>query len=223
MDMAVEKSSSKVSHKLLEALEERIITGAYSPGMRLDETELAAEFSVSRTPVREALIHLSTLGLVELRPRRGAVVAEASPKRLYEMFEVMAELEAMSVRLAARRHTQNDLHQIEAALAACERALEHGDIDAYYAENERFHRAIYSASHNRFLFESAISISRRLGAYRRLQLRLRGRVRRSYDEHAGILRALACGDGDAAADIIHRHVVIQGEHFADLLATLVDA
>lgn len=62
---------------------------AVPPGMRLDETELANEFSVSRIPVREALIQLSSSGLVEIRSPRGAIVAEASPNRLYEMFEVM--------------------------------------------------------------------------------------------------------------------------------------
>lgn len=218
--MRKDSNSSKISEKLKEALEERIVTGRYRPGLRLDETELATEFSVSRTPVREALIHLSSLGLVEIRPRRGAIVAEASPKRLYEMFEVMAELEAMSVRLAARRHTEEDLKNIQDAQNACERAFDAGDVDAYYYENERFHMAIYQACHNSFLCEETSAMHRRLGTYRRLQLRSRGRLRSSRDEHRGIIEAIAAGNGELAADRVHAHVIIQGEIFSDLIASL---
>jgi len=218
--MRIEDKPLKVSEKLKATLEERIVTGHYLPGARLDETELATEFSVPRTPVREALIHLATHGLVQIRPRRGAVVSELSPKRLYEMFEVMAELESMSVRLAVRRHNEADLQKINAALKACHQALESDDVDLYYKENERFHRAIYDAGHNRFLYESTISISRRLSAYRRLQLRLRGRLHQSYEEHAGIVQALADGNSELASRIIHKHVVMQGEHFADLMASM---
>lgn len=218
--MRTSKNQSKISEQLKEKLEERIVTGHYRPGLRLDETELATEFSVSRTPVREALIQLASSGLVEIRPRRGAVVAEASPKRLYEMFEVMAGLEAMSVRLAARRNTEADMRQIQAAQAACETAYEAGDVDAYYRENERFHMAIYRACHNSFLCEETSAMHRRLGAYRRLQLRSRGRLKSSRDEHRGIIEAIAAGDGDLAAQRVHAHVIIQGEIFSDLIASL---
>lgn len=218
--MRADKNQSKISEKLKETLEERIVTGGYPPGTRLDETELANEFSVSRTPVREALIQLSSAGLVEIRPRRGAIVAEASPKRIYEMFEVMAALEAMSVRLAARRHTEADMRVIQAAQAACEKAFQASDVDAYYYENERFHMAIYAASHNGFLCEETSAMHRRLGAYRRLQLRSRGRLGSSRDEHLGIIEAILAGDGDLAAQRVHAHVIIQGEIFSDLIASL---
>ena len=121
--MGQEKTHSRISEKLKETLEERIVTGTYLPGMRLDETELAKEFSVSRTPVREALIQLSFHGMIDMRPRRGAVVTQISPRRLYEMFEVMAELEAMCARLAARRHNDADLARIREAKAAFFAAL----------------------------------------------------------------------------------------------------
>ena len=96
------------AEKLREAIEESIATGTFAPGMHLEETELAQRFGVSRTPLREALIQLSSMGIVVLRPRRGAVVAEVTPQRLLEMFEVMAELEAMCGRLAARRMSDPD-------------------------------------------------------------------------------------------------------------------
>jgi DNA-binding GntR family transcriptional regulator len=218
--MGQKKIHSRMSEKLKETLEERIVTGKYLPGMRLDETELANEFSVSRTPVREALIQLSFYGLIEMRPRRGAIVTELSHQRLYEMFEVMAELEAMSGRLAARRHTEADLEAILEAQAACDKAFETGDVDNYYHENERFHMAIYAASHNEFLNEKASALFRRLGAYRRLQLRIRGRLKTSRDEHADAIAALIAGNSELAAERMRKHVIVQGELFSDLFASL---
>ena len=79
-------------HKLRDEIENGIVTGAFAPGERLDEVQLAKRFGVSRTPIREALMQLGAIGLVEIRPRRGAVVVDPGPDRIYEMFEVMAEL-----------------------------------------------------------------------------------------------------------------------------------
>ena len=157
--MAQKKIHSRISEQLKESLDEKIVTGAYPPGMRLDETELASEFSVSRTPVRETLLQLASYGLIEMRPRRGAIVTRISQQRLYEMFEVMAELEVMSARLAARRHMDADIAAIVNAQEACNQAYEAGDMDTYYHDNERFHLAIYAASHNSFLYEEATAIS----------------------------------------------------------------
>ena len=208
------------SEYLLEIIEERIATGHYLPGMRLDETELANEFEVSRTPIREALIQLAFSGLVDMRPRRGAIVTEISAQRLCEMFEVMAELEAMCGRLAARRMMDADHQALLTAHRACERARDSGDPDEYYRMNEQFHQAIYAASHNVFLGEEATSLHKRLSAYRRLQLRVRDRLRTSYSEHTDIVEAITAGDGENAADLLRKHIIIQGERFADLIASL---
>jgi DNA-binding GntR family transcriptional regulator len=208
------------SEQLGEEIEERIVTGQYRPGMRLDEQDLADEFGVSRTPIREALIHLASAGLIEMRPRRGAIVAQASATRLCEMFEVMAELEAMCGRLAARRITPVEQAELLEAHRACEAARDADDPDAYYRLNEVFHQRIYHASHNSFLAEQADALHRRLRPYRRLQLRVRNRMNTSYSEHQGIVDRILAGDSDAAADALQRHVVVQGERFADLVASL---
>ncbi|MBS0356741.1 MAG: GntR family transcriptional regulator [Proteobacteria bacterium] len=208
------------SEQLGEEIEERIVTGVYPPGMRLDEQELAAAFGVSRTPIREALIQLASIGLVEIRPRRGATVPEMSADRLCEMFEVMAELESMCGRLAARRILPAELARLREAHQACEEARDAGKPDLYYQLNEVFHRRIYEASHNGFLAEQAIALHRRLRPYRRLQLRVRNRMQSSFSEHAGIVEAIVAGNGDQAAELLRSHVVVQGERFTDLVATL---
>ena len=210
----------RLSERLRESIEEEITTGQLLPGTRLDEVELATRFGVSRTPIREALTLLHGEGLVESRPRRGSVVAQMPPQRLVEMFEVMAELEAMCVRLAARRMSDEDLALIRTEHVACGDAAAKQDTDGYFYANERFHFALYTASHNAFLFEQSISVQRKLRPYRRLQLRVRNRMQRSFEEHQSIVDALVAGDVDRAVQSIRDHVIVQGERFADLVASL---
>jgi DNA-binding GntR family transcriptional regulator len=208
------------STELREAIEEMIAMGSLMPGQHLDETELAARFEVSRTPIREALNQLASMGVVVIRPRRGAIVAELGPQQLVEMFEVMSELEATCGRLAARRMTLEEQQALQAAHQACKEALDAHEPDAYYYKNEAFHEAIYAGSHNQFLIEQARSLYRRLRPYRRLQLRVRNRLSNSYAEHDGVVQAIIGGDGEKAAELLRVHVMIQGQRFSDLMASL---
>jgi DNA-binding GntR family transcriptional regulator len=211
---------TRLSEQLRESIEEEVATGKLLPGTHLDEVELAARFKVSRTPVREALSLLAGEGLVEMRPRRGAVVASASPQRLIEMFEVMAELEAMCVRLAVRRIEPLEMNALQVVHEQCREAADQHNPDAYFYANEAFHNALYCASHNAFLCEQAQALQRKLRPYRRLQLRVRNRVQRSFEEHQAIVDALCLGDVEGAVMAVRSHVMVQGERFADLLAGL---
>ncbi len=210
----------RLSEPLMETIENEIVTRHLPPGTRLDEMELAQRFSVSRTPIREALIQLSSAGLVELRPRRGAIVAHISPQRLMEMFDVMAELEAHCGRLAARRITPEEQQRLLEAHHACEAARDAQDADQYFYLNERFHYLLYGASHNAFLEEQARNLHRRLRPYRRLQLRVHHRVESSYSEHQGIVDAILAGNEELTVLRIRDHIRIQGERFSDLIASL---
>ncbi|MDY7580107.1 GntR family transcriptional regulator [Herbaspirillum sp. RTI4] len=209
-----------VSADLREAIEECIAVGKLLPGQHLDETTLAQEFGVSRTPIREALIQLASMGIVLIRPRRGAIVADIGPQQLVEMFEVMAELEAMCGRLAARRMSPKEHAALTASHLACLTACEESDPDAYFYLNEAFHEQIYSGSHNTFLADQARALHRRLRPYRRLQLRVRDRLHISYDEHAAVVAAIIAGDSELTVDLMRDHIMIQGQRFADLIASL---
>lgn len=212
--------NNRLSEQLRDLIEERIATGFYMPGARLDESELASEFGVSRTPVREALFQLEMSGLIEIRPRRGAIVKNLTPQELYEMFEVMAELESMCARLASRRMSEPEVIALRKAHDACEEARLEGNPDKYYQLNKIFHESIYKGSHNTFLTEQAMNLHRRLAPYRRLQLRVRGRMEKSLDEHERIVRAIEQGNELDASDIVRSHVVVQGDRFADLVSMM---
>ncbi|GGE28595.1 GntR family transcriptional regulator [Primorskyibacter flagellatus] len=208
------------SDRIAAMLEEQILTGRFAPGSRLDEVSLAEEHRVSRTPIREAFQKLAQSGLVEHAPRRGVFVRQASPIEIMEMFEVMAEMEAVCGRLAALRSAEGAVDQLRTANAACRAALEAGDVDAYYVENGTFHHLIYAQSGNRFLEQEASRLHRRLKPYRRMQLFLRGRLAQSMGEHEAIVEAISRGDAAEASDLLRRHVAVQGEKFHHLLTQL---
>ncbi len=201
-----------------ESLEQDILLGQIDGGTRLDEQRLALRFGTSRTPVREALRLLTATRLVERVPNRGTFVRVPTVAELFGMFEVMAELEALCARLAARRLDTDGLARLERAVTDCERAATGGDSDHYYRENERLHATLYALSGNAFLETEALALHRRLQAFRRLQLRAPRRVAESMAEHRGILDALRAGDDELAAHRARAHVAVQEERFGELVS-----
>ena len=207
---------------IADEIQSRIFDGSLKNGDRLDENQLAERFAVSRTPIREALQKLALSGLVIHRPRRGVFVHQPGPVELIEMFEVMAELEAACVRLAATRISDAALDELRAANGRCNAAVEARDPDRYYDENEAFHHILYRQSGNGFLESECQRLHRRLRPFRRVQLRLRGRMAQSLQEHEDIVRHLIAGNGNKAATVMRGHINVQGEKFHHLMANLRD-
>lgn len=205
---------------IAETLEQLVFKGEYKDGQRLDEIKLAEQFSVSRTPIREALQRLVLSGMAEQIPRRGVFVRQPGPVELMEMFETMAELEAACGRFAATRITEEGLERLAGANSKCQSAVEARDIGAYYRENEIFHQEIYQGATNTFLEKKALQLQNRLKPYRRVQLRFRGRMAQSLKEHEAVIEAITNGEADEAAEILRRHVTVQGEKFHQLMAGL---
>lgn len=208
------------AQRFKDALEEDIINGVRVPGERLDPEALARQFNMSRTPIREAIQQLTASGLLTVSPKQGTFVAEVSIEQLIEMLEVMAELEGMCGRLAARRISPDELTALRNALASCEAAAGQGDPNEYYYENESFHHCIYSASHNGFLMTETRQLKQRLKPYRRLQLQVRHRMVKSLDEHRDIFAAIEAGNAAQAEEFLREHVLIQGERFSDFVASV---
>lgn len=210
----------KRSDIIADTIEGLIFDGTFPDGARLDEVQLAERFEVSRTPVREALQRLALTGLTEQIPRRGVFVRQPGPVELLEMFEVMAELEAVCARLATARISDQALAQLDAINAECALAVAAQDHGAYYSANERFHALIYAQAGNAFLEQEAKRLQRRLQPFRRMQLRARGRLQQSMSEHEEVVKTLAAQDGARAADVMRAHVAVQGEKFHRLVGML---
>lgn len=216
----MKQKPTRLADRLRLRLEGEILSGELTPGDRLDETKLAARFSVSRTPVREALHQLATAKLVELRPRQGAIVAAVTVQELLQMFEVMAELEAVCAGLAARRMSPAERKQLNDSHKRCSSLAKSGDVDAYYEENRVFHEILYAGAHNEFLENMTSTTRNRLSPYRRFQLHHPGRIRKSLQEHASVVEAVQQGDSELASERMRGHVGIQGDVFSDLVSAL---
>jgi DNA-binding GntR family transcriptional regulator len=195
-----------LSERIRVALADEITAGTLAPGLVLDEQQIGDRFGASRTPVREAIRQLAAVGLVSIRPRRGAVVAGFTAQRIIDMFEMSAEIEAMCVRLAAYRMNPMErshlarLHEESEAMVAAD------DIDSYDRLNWAFHQVIYDGTHNAFIAEQAVTLRDRMAAFRRAQLRETGRPMRSRGEHEGVLDAIMRGDGEEAARRMRAHM-----------------
>ena len=194
-----------------------IASGHLAPGSRLDEQEVALRFNASRTPVREAFRALAAERLVELRGRQGATVRAIGVHDLIDMFQVMAELEGLCARLAARRASPAHLEELQAShQALIDRAA--SGPDAFYDANQVFHEIIYEASCNGFLAEQTRTLRNRVAAYRRRVTRRPGRVGDTIREHAAVIVAIADGDAEAAHTSMRAHLTLLGDDLMDFIA-----
>jgi DNA-binding GntR family transcriptional regulator len=194
-------------------LADEIVRGALAPGASLDETDIARRFSVSRTPVREALRQLAASGLIEARAHRGAVVARPTLERLNGMFEAMAELEALCAGLAAERMPAADRARLEAIHEEL-RVLSHaGNPERFHEVNERFHNAIYAGSQNGYIAEMTLATRVRVQPFRRAQFRNLGRLAKSHAEHDRVVIAIMRGDRNGAASAMRAHIELVREEY----------
>lgn len=212
--------STKRSTILIKQIEQEIITGVLRPGEKLSEEALCQRFDVSRTPVREALLKLSSTGLVEILPRRGARVMQIGLKNLLEMFELMAELEAICGSWAALRMSEADIVELRQFHEATAPLVKADKFDEYYEANVLFHESIYKGSQNSFLAEQTMNLRNRLAPYRRMQLRQQNRIQTSYNEHEKITQAIEAHDPDQAAGLLKQHVTAQQGSLSSFISSL---
>ncbi|MGB6418015.1 MAG: GntR family transcriptional regulator [Pseudolabrys sp.] len=188
-------------------LADEIVRGALVPGTALDEITLADRFHVSRTPVREAIRLLAASGLVEVRAHRAAVVARPSANQLADMFESMAELEALCAGFAAERMTRAERRTLEDIHEELRVMIQSGDPQRYHEVNEAFHNSIYAGGHNTYLAEITLSTRARVQPFRRAQFRNLGRLAKSHIEHDRVVQAILRGEQSIAGSAMYAHIV----------------
>ena len=198
-------------------LADEITSGRLAPGTVIDEQEVARRFSSSRTPVREALRDLASSGLVQIEPRRGARVVAFTAARLGELFELMAEMEAICIRFATFRMKASERVYLQLLHREAIGLVDRGDVAAYDEQNRLFHQAIYQASHNSALADHAAALRLRLAPFRRAQFNTEYRIQESHTEHAAILMQVLQGDGDMAARLMRAHMLNASATLAEYL------
>jgi DNA-binding GntR family transcriptional regulator len=194
------------TEELRNLIADDIIGGRLSPGMPLEEVEIARRYGVSRTPVREAIRELAATGLVEARAHRSALVARPSSERLRGMFDVLAELEALCAGFAALRMTAKERQKLQELHAGLGALVDSGDPTKYYVLNDKFHSLIYAGSHNDYLAELTFATRTRLSPFSHTQFRAMGRLNLSHGEHDRVVAAILRGDKDTAAAEMRQHI-----------------
>ena len=193
--------------EVAEQLRQRIFGNALPPGTWIDELKLAAELGISRTPMREALKVLAAEGLVTMRVRRGAYVAETSDKDLRDVYHLLSLLESDAVASLAQRVTESELAELESLHLALTRAAQLGPANSveFFALNEQFHVRVLVLADNPWRLNMVTDLRKLMKLHRHNSLLRQGRIDESLAEHEAIMQALRARDPKRATQAMHTH------------------
>ena len=219
-----EELEASKKHAIAQQLRRDIAAGVIKPGEKLSEARLATRFGVSRMPVREALKELESAGFLTIEHRRGTFVKSLRRHEILDLFEVREAVEGMAARLCARRASNELLSQVEEVMTEMGRAVETGDLDGYSAIDARLHELIAAGAGNDRLLDHYNLLVQQLsrGYLSSIVTRREGRMRRSYDEHVTLVRALHAHDADAAEEAMRVHVRTGRAELQDEVANKFD-
>jgi DNA-binding GntR family transcriptional regulator len=201
----------------LQAIRERILSGAYGEGEPLRQDAIASELGVSRIPVREALRQLEAEGLVTFSPHRGAVVSTFSIAEIEELFELRAQIEGDLVRRAVPEMTATDFSRTEEILDAYESAFRRRDIAAWGDLNWQLHSTILAAARRPLTLAIAENLHRHSDRYARMQLSLTHGESRASEEHRAIVAAARRHNADRASQLMSAHITGAGRSLVKFL------
>jgi DNA-binding GntR family transcriptional regulator len=190
--------------QVAERLRGRILAHTLAPGSWIDEQALAAEYGISRTPLREALKVLAAEGLVTMKLRRGAYVTEVSSRDLSEVFHLLALLESDAGRVVAQNATPAQIAELQAVHDELEASV--ADRDRFFAANERFHMRLLEIADNRWRIQLVHDLRKVMKLNRHNSLFKQGRLEASLKEHRQIMAALKARNGEKVQALMQQHL-----------------
>jgi DNA-binding GntR family transcriptional regulator len=194
-------------------LRHAIIEGEYKPGQHLGEDELCNRFSVSRTPVREALKLLAKENIVEITPNSGARVVTLSQDDVTALYDMLIILEGAATRLAALKMTADQIKKLQELQYTMQRASGQNNMDLFYEVNLQFHWYITECSKSKYLIEIRGNIRRLVDRFARFAVFIPNQLSATMDEHPRIIDAIKRRNGELAEFVAREHM----EHARDML------
>jgi DNA-binding GntR family transcriptional regulator len=182
--------------------------------IRLDERQLAQDFGISRTPVREAMAQLEREGFVRSVPRRGVYVVRKTKDEVVQMITAWAALESMAARLITEGASDGDIAGLRRMFATFEDDKLHAKLDEYSEVNIAFHQKIIELSGNQVLIQLAANLFTHMRMIRGSTIGEDDRVERSIRDHMNIIQALEARDTERAEDLVRQHALGLAEHVA---------
>jgi DNA-binding GntR family transcriptional regulator len=188
--------------------------------IRLDERQLAQDFGISRTPVREAMAQLEREGFVRAVPRRGVYVVRKTKSEVIELITAWAALESMAARLITERASEQQIVSLRQMFATFKNGAVRAHLDEYSEANIEFHQAIIRMSGNSVLISLAENLFTHMRMIRRKTIVEKDRVEKSIRDHMNIIEALEARDTARAEELVRNHALGLAEHvqkYADYL------
>lgn len=199
----------KTSERIRAAIEDDIRAGILLPGDVIDETALARQFDVSRTPVREALLQLEAQSMLISQPRHGMVVAKMDVQQLLALWELLVEMEGVCARLACERMTDDERAELARVHERGQIIVDADDIDAWRDVNHAFHDVLYRGCRNPYLRQELLRLRARTGGYLRHAFSALGRLQSSHEQHGELLAAIQDRDPARTHEMMMKHISLE--------------
>jgi DNA-binding GntR family transcriptional regulator len=186
-----------------ERLRQQIFARELEPGSWIDEQKLAADYGISRTPLREALKVLAAEGLVTMKVRRGAYVTEMSADDVKQIYHLLGLLESDAAGVVARHASDEQIRELRTLHDKLEKQVR--QRDAFFATNEQFHIRLLQMSGNRWLEQTVHDLRKVMKLNRHHSLFRQGRLAESLAEHREVMQAIERRDAEGAVRLMRRH------------------
>jgi DNA-binding GntR family transcriptional regulator len=198
-----------LAQEAAKRIREMIRKGALKKGDRILEAPMCQAMGVSRTPLREALRILSSEGLIELIPNRGAYVAQPSIKDIEEMFYVMSILEGTCARVCVEKMDDEGLRRLDDLYRKLEEHCQTEDREKYMAVNHSFHSLVQELAGNKVLSEVINALRQKILLYRYRQIYQPNRLKESMQEHRDLQQAFRERNPEGAERFMQEHLTRQ--------------
>lgn len=197
-------------------LENDILNGKYKPGESLNETKVADELKVSRTPVREAIRQLELEGLLVYIPNKGAIVKGLSSEDVQDIYDIRMKIEGLAAKRAASNITPDQLKELKEVVEFEEFYTNKGDTNQILKLDSKFHEIIFHASGSRLLNRTLTSFHHYIQRARSLSLKDGQRAKKALNEHMAIMKAIEAGDKEKAEKLMSKHILNASENIGKL-------
>lgn len=156
------KRYKSLKDHVYEYISEQILEGNLKPNERINETVLAQELSISRTPIREALIQLSCEGILTLSPRKGFVLSELEENEAKELYTVIGGLDGLAATLSCDLLTEKDYSLMEYYILSIDSAIKTGNYSVYLEQQNEFHNLYLNKCDNKVLYDTITRLKSKL-------------------------------------------------------------
>ncbi|MCQ6273667.1 GntR family transcriptional regulator [Bacillus sp. V3B] len=187
-------------------LKDLILEGELKAGDRLVERELAEKLNISRTPIREALFRLESLGFVKTVPRKGVIVADITEKEIIEVFTILSSLEVLAAKLAVQKLDDETKSKFEASIKKVEDCLQDPNYTDYSSLHGEMNYLLYSSAKNAKLYEMLSGLSDYIRAFAQTGFKNEGRPVQSMKEHVEMMKSIINQEIEMAEYLTKIHI-----------------